>query len=190
VDVRIRTARSPKSAARLRCADGQSVCSRGALPVGVWWFGVLPHPVITQLLGGSAAATSVLVAGIAVLLASLGLLFAASRAGGPAFWVFSAAGTLLVRIVLMLLTRDFIRQEPLDAAGFTVPTAVAPQWGVIAIFVLLLVAAIGTVAWMVRQLAVAHASAETSQAAVARQAQPWPGLPGIYCRRPCPGGCA
>jgi hypothetical protein len=140
------------------------------LPVGVWWFGVLPQPVITQLLGGNAAATSVLVAGIAVLLASLGLLFAASRAGGPAFWVFSAAGTLLVGIVLMLLTRDFIRQEALDAAGFTVPTAVAPQWGVIAIFVLLLVAAIGTVAWMVRQLAVAHASAETSQAAVATQA--------------------
>jgi hypothetical protein len=108
--------------------------------------------MIRQFMGGNVGATLVLAAGILVLLASLGLSFVGTRAARPAGWMFSAAGALVVGLVLMLLTRDFIRQEALDAAGFALPTAVAPQWDLIAIFLLLFVAAIGLVAWMARAL--------------------------------------
>ncbi len=126
------------------------------LPAGIWWLGVLPSAVVTQLMGADAAATLVLASGIAVTLAALGLLFIGTHAARPGPWVFSAAGALLVGLVLMLLTRDFIRQQALDAAGFAAPAFVAPQWGAMAIFLVLLVVAIGAVAWMARQLAVAQ----------------------------------
>ncbi len=126
------------------------------LPAGIWWLGVLPSDAVTRLMGGDAAATLVLASGVAVALAAIGLVFVGTHAARPGPWVFGAAGALLASLVLMLLTRDAIRQQALDAAGFTAPTLVAPQWGVMAVFLVLLVAAVGAVAWMARQLAVAQ----------------------------------
>jgi hypothetical protein len=103
------------------------------LAAGVWWLGVLPDGMIRQFMGDNVGATLVLAAGIVVLLASLGLSFVGTREARPAGWMFSVARALVVGLVLMLLTRDFIRQEALDAAGFALPTAVAPQWDLIAI---------------------------------------------------------
>jgi hypothetical protein len=57
---------------------------------------------------------------------------------------------------MMLLTRDTIRRISLELAGFQTVNWVAPQWGPIAIFVVLLVAAVGTVVWMTRALATAR----------------------------------
>lgn len=124
------------------------------VPLGIWWLGVLPADVVTALIGGELMATTVLAAGTAILLAALGLIFVAAHSSRPAPWVYCSAAALFAGIVLMLLTRDFVRQQALDAAGFAPPTLVAPQWSLIVIFLVLLVVAIATVGWMARKLSV------------------------------------
>jgi hypothetical protein len=52
----------------------------------------------------------------------------------------------------MVLVRDVVRRALLDAAGFQPATWIVPQWGPIAIFLVLLVVAIALVAWMVAAL--------------------------------------
>jgi hypothetical protein len=53
----------------------------------------------------------------------------------------------------MVLLRDQIRQLTLRHAGFEHPSWVEPQWGPLAMFVLLLIVAVVTIAWMARALA-------------------------------------
>jgi hypothetical protein len=60
---------------------------------------------------------------------------------------------MLLTLVAMILSRDQLRSVTLSGAGFEANPWVAPQWTAIVVFVLLLVAALGTVAWMVAALA-------------------------------------
>ena len=70
-----------------------------------------------------------------------------------------SAGTLLAGIAMMLLTRDTIRRLSLELAGYQAVNWVAPQWGPIVIFLVLLLAAVGTVIWMTRALATGSGAA-------------------------------
>ncbi len=63
--------------------------------------------------------------------------------------VAGAAATLVLAVVAMVATRDFVRRSISGAAGFRAPRWIAPQWGPIAIFAVLLVAAIVLVGWMI-----------------------------------------
>jgi len=73
----------------------------------------------------------------------------------PGVMLIISAGTLLAGIAMMLLTRDAVRRFSLELAGYQPVNWIAPQWGPIAIFLVLLVAAVGTVIWMTRALATA-----------------------------------
>ena len=48
---------------------------------------------------------------------------------------------------------DQVRRGGLDTAGFTPSAWVQPQWGNVALFLLLLLAAVATIVWMVLVLA-------------------------------------
>ncbi len=52
----------------------------------------------------------------------------------------------------MVAVRDIVRRASLGPSVLPPATWVAPQWGAIALFLLLLVAALGLVWWMVRAL--------------------------------------
>jgi hypothetical protein len=67
--------------------------------------------------------------------------------------LFFGAGALLLALVAMIFTRDEVRRGMLQIAQFRMSAWVEPQWTVIAIFALLLVAALGTTAWMASLLA-------------------------------------
>lgn len=121
-------------------------------PVGLWWVGVLPMDVLKQLLGGNVTAALVLAAALAAILTALALLAVASQADEAGGWVVGAAGALAVGLVLMLLTRDFVRGEALRSAGLTAPAWMAPQWDLIALFLALLAVALSLVAWMAMRL--------------------------------------
>jgi hypothetical protein len=71
-------------------------------------------------------------------------------------WALLLLTFFLHVIPMMLLTRDTIRRITLELAGYQPVNWIAPPWGPIVIFVLLFVAAIGTVAWMTRALATAR----------------------------------
>jgi hypothetical protein len=67
----------------------------------------------------------------------------------------ATVGAVLLALLLlaMILNRDQVRRAALEAMGFEPVAWVAPQWGVISIFAVCLVAALGIVAWMAAALA-------------------------------------
>jgi hypothetical protein len=120
--------------------------------VGTWHLAALPASILPLFMGGDWLATGLLAGGILTGLAALGAAMMASTAAAPGRLLAAAGGTTLATIVQMVLVRDVIRQGILEAAGFQPATWVVPQWGPIAIFLVLLVAAIALVVWMVAVL--------------------------------------
>lgn len=122
---------------------------------GLWWLAALPRDVVMRFMGQDVAALIVLLLGIFLTFSGTGLLSMAGAATdrNPRTFVSAAAASLLGGIVMMILTRDTVRRASLDLAGFAPVTWVVPQWGPIAVFVVLLVAALASVVWMVRALA-------------------------------------
>ncbi len=120
---------------------------------GLWWLAALPRNVMMRFMGQDMAALIVLLAGIFLTFAGAGfLMLAGAAADRPHRYVVAAAVTLPLGIVMMILTRDTVRQASLATAGFTEVTWVAPQWGPIVIFAVLLLVALGSIVWMVRAL--------------------------------------
>jgi len=113
----------------------------------------LPKPVLIRLVGGDAWAMTLLALGILLGIASGGLALLALGAKDAVRVTWAQAGLLAATLVIMVLLRDQVRQITLREAGFEHASPVAAQWGPFAVFVALLVAAVATVAWMVRALA-------------------------------------
>ena len=136
---------------------GAWVCRYGArasaaatalnLAVGAWWMGALPSPVLQRFVADPIDGL-VLLVGIVDALACMGLLLTLERR--PSVPVAAAtAGTMLITIVVMAFTRDAIRTLTLHEMGYAPAAWTAPQWIPIALFFVLLVAALATVGWMV-----------------------------------------
>ena len=109
---------------------------------GLWWLGTLPREVMLRFMGRDPIATIVLSAGVLFGLAALVLV----PMRKPVF----ASSSLLLSLVTMVLTRDQVRRGMFALADFRVVTTIAPQWDVIALFAVLLVAALAATAWMVK----------------------------------------
>ncbi len=122
---------------------------------GLWWLATLPMEILLRFMGQDIAAMAALLGGIFLTFSGAGLLVlgAASTGGSPRPYVAGSAACLLPGILLMLFTRDTVRRVSLDLAGFKPVDWTAPQWGPIAIFVVLLIVALATIAWMARALA-------------------------------------
>ena len=115
---------------------------------GVWWLGVLPKPVMM-----TSITSPWLVAGIVLGFISLALMAATLGAANPRRLAIGSAATLVATLIPMIFARDEVRREMLRFAEFRFTTWIEPQWGVIAVFAVLLVAALGTTAWMASLLA-------------------------------------
>jgi hypothetical protein len=124
---------------------------------GTWWMLRLPDDTARRLLGGDAYATAAFVVGTLAGLVALGSALVARATTRPSPLVWTTTGATLVSLVAMVLIRDSVRQAALERIGYAQPTLVATQWGPIAIFIVLLVAAIATVVWMVVKLVGVHA---------------------------------
>jgi hypothetical protein len=112
-----------------------------------------PKPILVRLAGGDSRAMAVLAVGILLGVAAAGLapLALGARSAERATW--AQVSVLLPTLVAMVLLRDQVRRLALEAAGFEEPPWVASQWGPFVVFVVLLVAAAATIAWMARALA-------------------------------------
>ncbi len=120
---------------------------------GLWWLAALPRDVLLQFMGSDMRAIGELLAGILLTLTGAGHTILAVTGKRPALMISISAGTMLTGIVMMLLTRDTVRRLSLEMAGYQTVNWVAPQWGPIAIFFVLLAAAVAAVVWMTRALA-------------------------------------
>jgi len=124
--------------------------------VGFWFLAALPRAVAAVLLGKSAGAA--ILVGASVILAFIAIieLLLAANAGpktGPALIGITCA---LITMALMVLVRDRVRAEYLAPYFRPGDLAVAPQWGVIVLFLVLFVGGLATVYWMLRKLAAAR----------------------------------
>jgi len=119
---------------------------------GLWWIAALPREVLVQFMRGGMVLVGVLLAGILLTIASAAHLMLAAGGRKLGVNVGASAGSMLAGLAMMLATRDAVRSASLGVAGFQPVAWTAPQWGPIAIFFVLLVAAVVTVWWMVRAL--------------------------------------
>lgn len=123
------------------------------LLIGFIWLAMLPRESILRFMGANPGATVVLALGMMLGFGALVTVFMAGSAKDPAPLVGTGIGLVVATLVLMVLTRDHVRQAALETAGFQPVSWIVPQWGPIAVFFALLLAAIGTVVWMVAALA-------------------------------------
>jgi len=121
--------------------------------VGMWFLLAQPKEILVRLVGGDTWAMTLLALGILLGIAAGGFALLAMGAKDPARATKAQVGILLPTLVVMVLLRDQVRQLVLRDAGFEHPSWVEPQWGPLAVFALLLVAAVVTIAWMARALA-------------------------------------
>jgi hypothetical protein len=137
---------------------GAVVCTAATVVnifAGLWWLAALPRDVLLQFMGRDMRAVGELLAGILLTLTGAGHAVLAVTGKRPGVMVAISAATMLAGIGMMLLTRDAIRRTTLELAGFQPVNWVVPQWGPVAIFLVLLVAAAGIIVWMTRALAAA-----------------------------------
>lgn len=121
--------------------------------VGTIFLFSFPKEVLLELVRNSTSGTVELVAGFAGGFVALGLaVMALQEKRRPLFFGGTVVATV-VTLVLMVLLRDTMREVTLVGVYERNP-AVDPQWGIIALFAVLLLAALGTVGWMVNRLVV------------------------------------
>ncbi|HTT71846.1 MAG TPA: hypothetical protein VMG32_11555 [Anaeromyxobacteraceae bacterium] len=116
-----------------------------------------PHEVLSVVASGAAGPLGLVLA-LALALSAMRILLKARTSNSPSTAVLVGAGHLVVVIVLMVLIRHLTRQATLGGALAISAMPVAPQWGLILAFVVLLVAGLATVGWMLRALSLAKAA--------------------------------
>ena len=135
--------------------------------VGFWFLLVLPERVRSLFLGRSGLAASLLAATIILALgAMVHLLMAANPKKGNTAAIIGIVSGFLAAAV-MVYVRDMVRSEYLKPYFDPATLKVAPQWSVIAIFLVLFVGGLATLWWMLAKLSAARKGiAKAKQAAV------------------------
>ena len=151
----LRRAREPQLAAWAirRGTTVFGVATAANVFVGMLFLLSQPKPTLIRLVGGDAWAMGLLALGIVLGVAAAGLALLALGAKDTVRVTWGQVGLLVATLVVMVLLRDQVRQLALRDAGFEHPAWVVAQWGPFAVFVVLLVAAVATIAWMARALA-------------------------------------
>lgn len=121
------------------------------LGVGSWFLLSLRREVMTQFMGGDPTATTYLVVGLSFVVIAVLLMSLALFAEKPKGWALAGIGSTAVVIVMMSLMRDFVRDAYLKPYFRPSEFSVQPQTTVLILFVVLLIIALGLVAWMVRK---------------------------------------
>jgi hypothetical protein len=101
----------------------------------------------SAFLGGNGTATGLLMGGMLLAVVAMGCFAWATLTPKPTFPAVAGMGAVFLTIVLMALVRDRLRFFALEP--FLQPMPESPQVGVMAIFFVLFVAALATVAWMI-----------------------------------------
>ena len=116
--------------------------------VGVWQLIALRPGAMMQFMGQDTLWTAIIGVALLLSLVALVLILVAALGTKPAGMTISGIGAIVVTIVLMTLMRGMLRDFYV-AETFPVAAQPAdPQWFVVILFLLLLVAGLATVIWM------------------------------------------
>ena len=120
---------------------------------GLWWLITLPRPVMTPLMGGDTGQTMVFMISTTLPIFALIMMALSIKLDRPFGIVHGASWLLILTIIGMVMTRQYVREGMLEGHFDTATLETAPQWGPFWIFAVLLVIALVTVFWMVREMA-------------------------------------
>lgn len=110
--------------------------------IGLWFLLALPREIMLQFMGRDILATILFVAGF---LATLGAIMTAMRGHYRPTLIMAIA-----TVFAMILMREQLRLMYLDGVFSTASLTVEPQYGVLALFLVILVAGLAAVGWMLR----------------------------------------
>lgn len=110
------------------------------IPIGFWFLVALPREIILQFMGRDPVATVILALGF---LSGIGAIVSALRGK-----LRPTIMQIAVTMITMVVTRDQLRTMYLHGQFSTANLSLAPQYGVLALFVIILVAGAAAIAWM------------------------------------------
>lgn len=119
--------------------------------IGVWFLISLPKNLMMMFMGENTIATVYFAVSLISIFASLIFMYVSLNSQRPVPKIIIGKIFLLVTIVMMVLMRHELREAYLTPYLQWEKIQVEPQWGVIAIFAVLLVAGIITVIWMLKK---------------------------------------
>ena len=120
---------------------------------GLWLLGALPRPVLTALVAGGAATLAPLGVGVLAGLGLLMILVKAAAAPGDVRLARVALGAFAAAALFMIVTRHQVRDLYLAGTRASEHLVVAPQWGVLSLFLLVFVGCAGLTVWAVYRAA-------------------------------------
>ncbi len=119
--------------------------------IGLWFLISLPKNFIMLFMGENIYATVYFMIALLAMFVSLILMFVALNSAKPLAKIIIGKVFLLLTIVMMVLMRHELREAYLQPYLNWDKVQVEPQWGVITIFIILLLAGIVTVIWMLKK---------------------------------------
>jgi len=123
--------------------------------VGFWFLVKLPGPVRLAFVGGNGFATALLGVGMLLPLAAIAHLIMAKANKSPKRQLAIGVSCGVLTVAAMVVMRDVLRNLALAPCFSPNRLPVAPQWGVILLFVLFFIAGLATLYYMLRKAAVA-----------------------------------
>ncbi len=120
--------------------------------VGVLFLFSLPEKMQSMFLGGDATATSLLIAGIVFALLAIILLVTTQSSEKLGSRSIAASVSVVLTVSTMVILRDIVRTKYLEPYFDVNTLKVDSQWGVLILFGVLLVLAVGLVAFMIAKV--------------------------------------
>ncbi|HZZ85197.1 MAG TPA: hypothetical protein VFE30_11720 [Anaeromyxobacteraceae bacterium] len=133
-------------------ARGFALATAFEVVVGFWFLAALPPEQRLLFVGGGQLASFYLLVSLLLTFSALAIAWKLPARERPLPGLIAAAGHVLVVVMLMIGMRAIVRREALRGVLDLGAVKADPQWGVIALFLVLLVAGLATVGWMLLQL--------------------------------------
>jgi hypothetical protein len=125
------------------------------MAVGIWFLLSLPREVMMLFMGQNMLATVLLGLGILLPIISMMLMILAAKSEKPRVLAVSGIHVLALTLIVMVIMRDIVRDGYLAGKFDVFNRAVDPQWGVMALFAVILVTGLSVVVYMLKQVRIA-----------------------------------
>jgi hypothetical protein len=127
--------------------------------IGSWFLLALPPHVLPALMQSIPAVTLITLTFLLAIGAIAHLLLAKNGGDKSARRAVVGIGMTVATVAAMIFVRDMVRTAYLQPHYRLSDLPIQPQWGIIALFLLLFVAGLATLGWMLRKLATAEPQA-------------------------------
>jgi hypothetical protein len=121
-----------------------------SIAVGIWWLLALPDDQMKALMGGSLPATIAFGVGFLTGIGSFVFVLWAMNSSKPKRYFVVGKILVVVTLLCMIFIRDQIRDAGISSFFKLADLPVAPQWGVLSLFLVIFVLGLVVVYWLIK----------------------------------------